>query len=97
MECEAIKLVAPSETISKDMIKVKNQLSINFVTQTLMEKEKLTPKYREELKETIIEKMDKQFMPNFTNEDNVQPADSKRFVPQDPGSIAKPYLIKNPQ
>ena len=44
MECEAIKLVAPSsEGVENEMIRVKNSLSINFVAHSLLEKEKINP------------------------------------------------------
>lgn len=68
MECEAIKLVTPStDGVEKEMVRIKNSLSINFVAQTLLEKEKLNPQVREELKESIIERIDRELIPNFTN------------------------------
>lgn len=82
MDSEAVKLTKPAscDEGETDLLKIKNSLSINIVAKTLMEKEKLTPNQKEELKETIISKIDRQFLPNFSNDSQVLPIVASRFA-----------------
>jgi hypothetical protein len=61
------------DPLPAEIHKVKNQLSLNFLHQSLIDKDRLNPQMKEELKETIIEKLDKSCIPNFINESEVHP------------------------